>query len=88
MKKEKHRLFFYFILLAFLVILVAYVMMHHKDEKSDENSEIEEITNIASRIYPDAGCYVDDLTDADKAFLENYFYGIWQFEERIAPLCE
>ena len=88
MKKEKHRLFFYFILLAFLVILVAYVMMHHKDEKSDEKSEIEEITNIVSRIYPDAGCYVDDLTDADKAFLENYFYGIWQFEERIAPLCE
>lgn len=92
MKKEKHRLFFYFILPVFLVIVVIYVMMHHRAEKSDdkgnEKSEIEEVANIASRIYPDAGCYVDDLTDADKAFLENYFYGIWQFEERIAPLCE
>lgn len=88
MKKEKRRLFFYFILLAFLVILIAYVMMHHRAEKSDEKSEIEEVSNTASRIYPDADCYVDDLTDADKAFLENYFYGIWQFEERIAPLCE
>lgn len=84
MSKEKCRLFYYGLLLALLAILVIYGMLYQREE----NAERDEIANIVAKINLDTDCYVDNLTNSDKIFLESYFYGVWQFEERVTSLCE
>lgn len=85
-----------YLLVLLLICVVAYGMMNQWHKKQLENgtgqnvAELEEkqIESITAGLYPDNNSYTDDLTEDDEAFLQNYFYGIWQFEDRIVPLCE
>ena len=67
MSKEKCRLFYYGLLLALLAILVIYGMLYQREE----NAERDEIANIVAKINLDTDCYVDNLTNSDKIFLES-----------------